>query len=314
MAVLDFEVPVVELKKRIDTIKMRQKGIDEGIVKELLRLERQYEKLTKKIYSKLSRWQIVQLARHPDRPYTMDYIKRIVDDFVEFHGDRLYRDDPAIVAGFGRIDRRRVCIIGHQKGRTSAQKIKRNFGMPQPEGYRKAQRVMRLAERFRIPVITLIDTPGAFPGIDAEEHGQAAAIAESISTMCTLKVPIVSVVIGEGGSGGALALGVGDVVMMMEYAIYSVISPEACSSILFHVPTETETAAENLKLTSRDLFELGIIDKIIPEPPGGAHMDYDLAAERLKESILNSISNLQSIDFCGLLDMRYKKFREMGSL
>ncbi len=304
---LDFEKPIVELEKRIEELRSFE-GVDEEIVK----LEQQLDKLKKKIFSKLSRWQIVQLARHPQRPYTLDYIPLIFDDFIELHGDRRYGDDPAIVAGIGKIEDYSVVIVGHQKGRDTKEKLRRNFGMPHPEGYRKALRVMKLGEKLGLPVISFVDTPGAYPGVGAEERGQSEAIARNIMEMAVLEVPILVFVTGEGGSGGALAIAVGDRVYMLEYAIYSVISPEGCASILWRDSSKAPQAAEALKLTSKDLLELGIIDEVIKEPLGGAHRNVKETAERIKEKILESLSILCQKPAESLIKERIEKFCKMG--
>lgn len=308
MSYLDFERPIVELEERLRELKTYYPERE----REIRKVERRLAKLKEEIFSNLSPWQITQIARHPQRPYTMDYISRILDDFIELHGDRAFRDDPAIVGGIGRLDGESVIIIGHQKGRSTKEKVHRNFGMPHPEGYRKALRLMRLAERFSIPVITLIDTPGAYPGIGAEERGQAEAIARNLEGMALLKVPILSVIIGEGGSGGALAIGMGDRVLMLEYAIYSVISPEGCAAILWKDGTKAELAAEALKMTSRDLLEFGIIDDIVREPIGGAHRDYDEAARLLKGALVEHLKTLRTVPLEDLLKERYRKYRAIG--
>jgi acetyl-CoA carboxylase carboxyl transferase subunit alpha len=258
-------------------------------------------------------WQRVKLARHPKRPHTLDYIERIFTDFQELHGDRAYADDPAIVAGFAMLDGRPICIVGQQKGRDTKQKLHRNFGMPKPEGYRKALRIMQLAAKFGRPIVTLLDTPGAYPGVDAEERGQAEAIAVNLREMARMEVPIVSIVIGEGGSGGALALGVGNRVLMLENAVYSVISPESCAAIIYRDASKAEQAAVALKLTAQDLIKLGLIDGIIPEPGDGAHTDYDQAASHLKAAMLNALGQLRTLTPKELADQRYTKFREMGN-
>jgi acetyl-CoA carboxylase carboxyl transferase subunit alpha len=265
-----------------------------------------------KIFSNLSRWQIVQLARHPQRPYTLDYVSRIFTDFTELHGDRLFRDDNAIIAGIGKIGNQRVALIGHQKGRGTKDNLYRNFAMPHPEGYRKAQRIMKLAEKFGIPVLTLIDTPGAYPGLGAEERGQAEAIASNLFEMAQLKVPIIAIVIGEGGSGGALALGVADRVYMLQYSIYSVISPEGCASILYRDPSHAKTAAEAMKVTAPDLMEAKIIDAIIEEPLGGAQCDIDLTAENLATKITGSFDELSKLSMEDLVEARLDKYAGMG--
>ncbi|HSR42173.1 MAG TPA: acetyl-CoA carboxylase carboxyltransferase subunit alpha, partial [Longimicrobiales bacterium] len=264
-------------------------------------------------YQNLRPIEQVQVARHPRRPYTLDYVDRIFTDFIELHGDRAFRDDEAIVAGWARLDGHSVMLIGHQKGRDMKENLRRNFGMPHPEGYRKALRLMRLAEKFGRPVVTLIDTPGAYPGIGAEERGQAEAIARNLKEMARFRTPLVSVVIGEGGSGGALALGVTDRILMLEHAIYSVISPEGCAAILWRSAEHREKAAEALKLTSRDLVRLGVADEVIPEPPGGAHSDWDGAAEALKEALVRHVSELSALDPDDLVERRHEKFGAIGA-
>lgn len=265
-----------------------------------------------KVFSNLSRWETCLLARHPDRPYTLAYIHDIFSDFTELHGDRRFGDDPALVAGFARFDGETVAIIGHQKGRDTAEKVRRNFGMPRPEGYRKALRIMKLAARFKRPIITFIDTPGAYPGIDAEERGQAEAIADNLVEMSRLPVPIIVVVTGEGGSGGALALGLGDRVLMLEYAVYSVISPEGCAAILWKDQSRAEDAAQALRLTSGDLLKFGVIDEIMPEPRGGAHMDPGAMSSTVEEGIRRHLKQLKKLRPDALMNRRYKKFRSMG--
>ena len=304
----ELEKPILELEAQIQALEL-----DPSKAKELDKLERKLEKLKTEIFANLTDWQRAQLARHPKRPYCLDYIERICDSFDEIHGDRSFGDDAAIVGGLGWIGGKPMMIIGQQKGRDTKQKIIRNFGMPKPEGYRKALRFMRLAEKFKRPVLTLIDTPGAYPGLDAEERGQAEAIARNLLEMAKLEVPIVAAVIGEGGSGGALALGVADKVLMMEYAIYSVISPEGCASILWKDAAMAPRAAEALKLTAPHLQELGVIDHIIQEPLGGAHMDWDGAAAALKQAVLESFSALEGMATADLLESRYQKFARMGS-
>ena len=265
------------------------------------------------VFSGLSRWQRCLLARHPERPYTLAYIHDIFSDFTEMHGDRRFADDPALVAGFARFDGETVAIIGHQKGRDTAEKVRRNFGMPRPEGYRKALRIMKLAARFRRPIITFIDTPGAYPGIDAEERGQAEAIADNLIEMAQLPVPIIVVVNGEGGSGGALALGLGDRILMLEHAIYSVISPEGCAAILWKDQARAEDAAQALKLTSENLFEFGVIDEILPEPRGGAHMDPGAMSSIIQDGIRRHLKQIKKLRPDALVQRRYKKFRAMGA-
>lgn len=308
--ILEFEKPIIELEKKIDEMRKMSDQLD--ISNEINKLEAKINDLRKNIFENLTPWQVVQLARHPERPYTLDYIFLMTENFVELHGDRYYGDDKSIVGGFAELDGKQVMIIGQQKGRDTKSNIYRNFGMPNPEGYRKAYRLMKLAEKFNKPVITLIDTPGAFPGIEAEERGQAEAIAKNLFEMSRLQVPIVSVVIGEGASGGALGLGVADRVLMLQYCWYSVISPESCSSILWRSWDFKEQAAEALKLTSADLLKLGVIDKIIPEPEGGAHRDHKKAAEILKDTLLEELDTVSKLKKDKLLDNRIKKFGAMG--
>ncbi|HDI52104.1 acetyl-CoA carboxylase carboxyl transferase subunit alpha [candidate division KSB1 bacterium] len=310
--VFDFEKPIVELEKKIQEMKEYAFLENVELSEEIARLEAKAEKLRQEIYSRLTRWQRVQLARHPQRPYTLNYLERIAPDFLELHGDRLFADDPAIVAGIATIDNLPVVIIGHQKGRTTKEKLFRNFGMPNPEGYRKALRVMRLAVKFNRPVISFIDTPGAYPGIGAEERGQAEAIARNLFEMSHLPVPILIVVIGEGASGGALGIGVGDRILMMENTWYSVISPEGCAAILWRDSAKAEQAAEAMKVTATDLFEMGIADEIIKEPVGGAHRDYDRAAEIVKERILHHLHELMAMPEDVLVNKRIEKYRKIG--
>lgn len=309
---LDFEQPIAELEAKIE--ELRRVGFDNeiNISEEIARLEEKSRKLTASVFSSLSAWQISQLSRHPLRPYTLDYIRLIFTDFHELHGDRTFADDPAIVGGLARLDGRPVMVIGHQKGRDTKEKIRRNFGMPRPEGYRKALRLMQLAERFRLPVLTFIDTPGAYPGIDAEERGQSEAIARNLYVMSQLKVPIICTVIGEGGSGGALAIGVGDRLLMLEYSTYSVISPEGCASILWKSADKAELAAEAMGITSKRLEELGLIDEIIPEPLGGAHRDKKQAAANIKEVLLRHLEQLEHVPLPNLLDQRYRRLMSYG--
>lgn len=310
--VLEFEKPIVELEKRIKGMKELSENESVELSGEIERLEEKVSKLRDEIFSKLTRWQRVHLARHPQRPYTRDYIERMTDTFFEIHGDRAFGDDPAIVGGIARIGGRKVVIIGQQKGRTTKQKLHRNFGMMHPEGYRKALRIMNLAAKFNRPIISLIDTPGAFPGIGAEERGQAAAIARNLLEMSQLPVPIVVAVIGEGASGGALGIGVGDRILMLENTWYSVISPEGCAAILWHDSTKAEQAAEALKLTAPDLLELGVIDKVVKEPNGGAHRNYDEAAKLLRESIEAELTELEKLSPEQLVDARIEKYTNMG--
>lgn len=310
--VFDFEKPIVELEKKIGEMKDLAESGAVDITEEVSQLEAKAEKLREDIYSNLTRWQRVQLARHPKRPFTADYLERITDSFQELHGDRMFRDDPSIISGLGSIGGRKVAIIGHQKGRGTKQNLYRNFGMPHPEGYRKALRIMKLAEKFNRPIITIIDTPGAYPGLGAEERGQAEAIARNLFEMSKLTVPVVAIVIGEGGSGGALALGVADRVLMLEYSIYSVISPEGCASILYRDAAQADKAAEALKLTAPDLKELEIIDEIISEPSGGAHRDWDSAATSVKEALIRRLDELSEIPVDELAPSRVDKFSKIG--
>ncbi len=314
---LDFEKPIQDLELKIEELRSVSNGSDVNIDSELKKLEEKAEKLRQDIFSKLTPWQKTQIARHPDRPYTLDYISMITEDFIELHGDRRFGDDPAVVGGPGSIEGKNFMIIGHQKGRGTKERITRNFGQPHPEGYRKAKRLMEMAERFNMPVLTFIDTPGAFPGIGAEERGQAEAIATNLMVMSQLRVPIISVVIGEGGSGGALALSVADRLLMLEHAVYSVISPEGCAAILWKKDgdigtADYERAAEALKLTAQDLLKLKIIDGIIPEPSGGAHRDPARAARNIKETVLESLEELQQHEPEKLIEKRYSKLRKIG--
>jgi acetyl-CoA carboxylase carboxyl transferase subunit alpha len=308
--VLDFEKPIIELEQKIE--EMRRYAGNPDIAAEIVKIEVRVNQLQQTIYAGLTRWQKVQLARHPDRPYTLDYISLMTKDFVELHGDRSFRDDHAIVGGFARLDDVAVMIIGHQKGRDTKSNVYRNFGMPNPEGYRKALRLMKLAEKFRMPVVTLLDTPGAYPGLEAEERGQAEAIARNLFEMARLRVPIVVAIIGEGASGGALGLGVGDRILMMENSWYSVISPESCSSILWRSWEFKEQAAEALQLTAPDLKKQGIIDDIVPEPKGGAHRNPEQAARVLKETLLQELKALAKVKPEKFLERRIEKFSKMG--
>ena len=311
---LDFERPIVDLENRLDQLRRLDDGTDKNVREEAGKLEKKIAKIRKEIFSNLTRWQITQLARHPNRPYMQDYVSLCFRNFLEIHGDRAFRDDPSIVGGFAELDAEKVMIIGQQKGRNTTEKIGRNFGMAHPEGYRKALRLMKLAEKFRLPVITFIDTPGAFPGLGAEERGQSEAIARNLLEMARLETPIVVVVIGEGGSGGALALGIGDEILMMAYAIYSVISPEGCASILWRDTAEAETAAEMMKITAPDLKKFGIVDRIIPEPEGGAHRNLKVAADSVRAALLEALAAVRSLPTRQLLDRRYAKFREIGRI
>jgi acetyl-CoA carboxylase carboxyl transferase subunit alpha len=307
---LDFERPIVELENKIAELK--QLG-GASLDFEIRRLERKARQLQQEVFSELSAWQKVMLSRHPLRPFTLDYVARLIDGFVELHGDRAFRDDAAIVGGVGRFRGRPVLIVGHQKGRGTKENIKRNFGQPRPEGFRKARRLMELAARLSLPIITFIDTVGAYPGIEAEERGQAEAIAKNLEVMARLPVPVIALVIGEGGSGGALALGVADRVLMLEYAVYSVISPEGCASILWKDQKKVETAARELKMTAADMLDLGVADRVIPEPPGGAHRDPEAAARAVGDAISDALSELVPLTVAARLDARYNKFRRMGS-
>lgn len=309
-AILDFEKPIHELEQKIEEMRKYSDNLD--IAEEISRLEQKVHQLRDSIFSNLTRWQRVQLARHPDRPYTLDYINLMIEDFVELHGDRHFADDKAIVGGFGRLAGETVLIVGHQKGRDTKSNLYRNFGMPNPEGYRKALRLFRLAAKFQKPIITLLDTPGAYPGLEAEERGQAEAIARNLFEMSHLPVPIIVVIIGEGASGGALGIGVGDRILMMENAWYSVIAPESCSSILWRSWDYKEQAAEALKLTARDLVEQGIVDRIIPEPPGGAHRNHEMAATTLKKILLEELKSLRGVKTEKLIQKRIDKFAAMG--
>ena len=308
--VLEFEKPIIELEQKME--EMRRYADNPDIALEIARIEKRVNQLQLTVYAGLTRWQKVQLARHADRPYTLDYISMITKDFIELHGDRHYRDDKAIVGGLAMIDDRKVMLIGHQKGRDTKSNVYRNFGMPNPEGYRKALRLMKLAEKFKIPVVTLLDTPGAYPGLEAEERGQAEAIARNLLEMARLRVPIVVVIIGEGASGGALGIGVGDRILMMENSWYSVISPESCSSILWRSWEYKEQAAEALQLTAPDMKKQGIIDEILPEPLGGAHRNPEQAARVLKDAILQELKALAKIKPEKLLERRIEKFSAMG--
>lgn len=307
---LEFEKPIYDLEQKIE--EMRKYADNPAIAQEIEKIERRVSQLQRSVFSGLTRWQKVQLARHPDRPYTLDYINLMTTDFIELHGDRTFRDDKAIVGGFAKLETYTVMIIGHQKGRDTKVNLYRNFGMPNPEGYRKALRLMKLAEKFKKPVITLLDTPGAYPGLEAEERGQAEAIARNLLEMSRLRVPIVVVIIGEGASGGALGIGVGDRILMLENAWYSVISPESCSSILWRSWDFKEQAAEALQLTAPDLKKQGIIDEIVPEPLGGAHRDHAKAAEILKGQLLAELRVLTKIKPEKLIEKRIEKFSRMG--
>jgi len=311
MQYLDFEQPIAELEKKIDELNELSVG-DEVLSPEINRLRKKADQLRESIFSNLTRWQRVQLARHPDRPYTLDYVDLMTDEFIELHGDRYHSDDKAMVGGLATIDGQSVMIIGHQKGRDTKQRQFRNFGMANPEGYRKAHRLMKTAEKFGIPVVTLLDTPGAYPGLEAEERGQAEAIAKNLKMMSVLEVPIISIVIGEGASGGAIGIGVGNELYMMENTWYSVISPESCSSILWKTWEYKEQAASALKLTAKDLLEMKIIDGVIKEPLGGAHRDFEKSAEAVKDQILKSLKRLKKLKPAKLIDQRIEKYSAMG--
>ncbi|WP_294567288.1 acetyl-CoA carboxylase carboxyl transferase subunit alpha [Succinatimonas hippei] len=311
---LDFEQPIADLLAHIEELKRLSNtvGADVDMSKELAQLEKKNVELTKKLYSSLSAWQISQLSRHPMRPYTLDYVQRIFTDFQELAGDRAFADDKAIVGGLARLDGISVMVIGHQKGRDTRERTLRNFGMPRPEGYRKAMRLMRLAERFNLPIITFVDTPGAYPGVGAEERSQAGAIAESLKCMSELKVPIISTVIGEGGSGGALAIGVGDRVNMLQYSTYSVISPEGCASILWKSADKASLAAEAMNITADRLKSLKLIDNVVKEPLGGAHRDYDAMAENLKARLLLDLRELADTPSDTLVEQRFERLMRYG--
>jgi len=307
---LDFEKPVAELENKIQEL-LALSNDNTDLKSEVARLEKKVDKLREEIFSNLTRWQILQVARHINRPFTMDYIRLIFTEFVELHGDRNFGDDHAIVGGLARLDGEPVMVIGHQKGRDTKEKVYRNFGMPNPEGYRKALRLMEMAERFKLPILTFVDTPGAFPGIGAEERGQAEAIARNLREMSCLTVPIIVTVTGEGGSGGALAIAVGDRILMLEYSVYSVISPEGCAAILWSDGTKGEVAAEALKLTAKDLKELKVIDEIVKEPVGGAQRDHELMAKALHEALSRNLKELKKIPADQLVEERYQKLRAM---
>ncbi len=309
---LEFEQPIAELEAKIDELNYVSGDTDINISEEIKKLKEKSRALTEAIFSNLTAWQVSQLARHPQRPYTLDYIIRIFTDFEELHGDRHYGDDHAIVGGIARLDGEPVMVIGQQKGRDTKEKLKRNFGMPCPEGYRKALRLMKMAERFKLPVLTFIDTPGAYPGIGAEERGQSEAIATNLMVMSSLKTPIICTVIGEGGSGGALAIGVGDQTLMLQYGTYSVISPEGCASILWKSAEKASEAAEALGITSGKLRDLGMVDRIIPEPLGGAHRDVDAVADNVKQALVETLTELQKMPVDELVAARYKRLQSYG--
>lgn len=309
---LEFEQPIADLIAKIEELRLVGNRNDLNISSEIEKLNAQSVKLTEQIFSNLSSWQISQLARHPKRPYTLDYVKHIFTDWDELHGDRHYADDAAIVGGIARLDDRPVMIIGHQKGRDVKEKVRRNFGMPKPEGYRKALRLMQMAERFRMPVLTFIDTPGAYPGIGAEERGQSEAIAYNLLKMSSLRTPVIATVVGEGGSGGALAIGVGDHLNMLQYSTYSVISPEGCASILWKTAERASDAAEAMGITAERLHSLGLVDTVVKEPLGGAHRDYELMAANLKKHLSQQVDELRTKPVDDLLDSRYKRLMAYG--
>lgn len=312
MNFLDFEQPIAELEAKIEELRYVGDDAEININEEIGRLQAKSQSLTESIFSKLDAWQISQLARHPQRPYTLDYISRIFTEFEELHGDRAYADDKAIIGGVARLDGKPVMVIGQQKGRDTKEKIRRNFGMPRPEGYRKAMRLMQMAERFRLPILTFIDTPGAYPGIGAEERGQSEAIARNLFVLADLKTPIVCTVIGEGGSGGALAIGVGDRMLMLQYSIYSVISPEGCASILWKSAEKAADAAEAMGITSSRLKELQLVDIVIEEPLGGAHRDVDEIAQRVKQQLVEQVDQLERLPGDQLIAARYQRLMSFG--
>ena len=312
MYFLDFEQPIAELEAKIDELRSVESEQDVNVSDEIAALKKRSDDLTQSIFSSLTSWQISQISRHPKRPYTRDYIDRIFIDFEELHGERYFGDDPAIITGIGRLGKQSVVIIGHQKGRDTKERIMRNYGMPKPEGYRKALRVMQLAERFNMPILTFIDTPGAYPGIEAEERGQSEAIAKNLLVMSELQTPIIATVIGEGGSGGALAIGVADHLLMLEYSTYSVISPEGCASILWKSADKAKEAAQSMGIDARKLKELGLIDRIINEPLGGAHRDFDETARRVKQTIIEELEQLCVRPVSQVVNQRQEKFRSLG--
>jgi len=310
---LEFEKPVEEIERKIEELKSYNSDGDSDTAEEIARLEKKVKGLLKDIYSRLTPSQVTIVARHPDRPYVLDYIQNIFEDFVELHGDRRFKDDPAIVGGLARLEGKPVVVLGNQKGRNTKEKVHRNFGMPNPEGYRKALRLMELAERFRMPIFTFIDTPGAYPGVGAEERGQSEAIATNLLKMSTLRSPIISTVIGEGGSGGALAIGVADRLLMLEFSTYSVISPEGCAAILWKDGSKADLAARALKIDAAELYKLGVIDKIVKEPVGGIHRDPQAAYKNLKTVLVSVLKELNSQSIESLVENRYKKYRNMGT-
>lgn len=312
MNFLDFEQPIAELEAKIEELRHVGNDKELNINEEISRLKKRSSELTESIFSSLSSWQVSQLSRHPQRPYTQDYIERIFTDFEELHGERSFADDAAIIAGLARLDDQPVAVIGHQKGRDTKDRIRRNYGMPKPEGYRKALRVMKLAERFELPVITFIDTPGAYPGIDAEERGQSEAIARNLMEMSELKTPVIATVIGEGGSGGALAISVADRLLMLQYSTFSVISPEGCASILWKSADKAQEAAEIMGITAPRLKELGLIDRIVDEPLGGAHRNFDEIAKQMKQVLIEELSQLKQLSKADIVLQRQEKLRNIG--
>jgi len=309
---LDFEQPIAELEAKIEELRFVGDDSEININEEIQKLKAKSSTLTRNIFSKLSAWQIAQVARHPMRPYTADYLEILAPDFQELHGDRMFADDPAIIGGIGRLEGRPIMFIGHQKGRDTKERVRRNYGMPKPEGYRKAQRLMKLAEKYSLPLVTFIDTPGAYPGVGAEERGQSEAIAYSLYLMAGLRTPIISVVIGEGGSGGALAIGVGDRLLMLQYSIYSVISPEGCASILWKSADKAEEAAEAMRITAPSLSEFGLVDEVLQEPLGAAHRDPGATAEVIRNALLKYLQDLEQGDMDALLEQRQARLAAFG--
>ncbi len=310
---LDFEQPIADLQQKIEELRYTTAGSEVNLTEEISRLEAKSQELTKQIFSSLSAWQVAQLARHPLRPYAVDYIKTLFTDFEELHGDRHFKDDPSIVGGLARLDGRGCVVIGQQKGRDAKERVYRNFGMPMPEGYRKALRLMKMAERFNLPLFTFIDTPGAYPGIGAEERNQSEAIARNLFELAKLRTPVIATVIGEGGSGGALAVGVADHVMILEYGVYSVITPEGCASILFKSASRAKDAASAMKMTAKDLFELKLVDEVIPEPLGGAHRNVDDAMQAVKQRLVSNLERLRQTPVTDLLSNRYERLMTYGA-
>ena len=309
---LKFEQPIAELEAKIDELRYVSDDSEMNISEEMARLTAKSTSLTESIFGKLSAWQIAQVARHPMRPYTADYLGMIAPDFQELHGDRTYADDPAIIGGIGRLDGRPIMFIGHQKGRDTKERVRRNYGMPKPEGYRKAQRLLQMAEKFSMPIVTFIDTPGAYPGVGAEERGQSQAIAYSLFLMSKLRAPIISVVIGEGGSGGALAIGVGDRLLMLQYSIYSVISPEGCASILWKSADRAEEAAEAMSITASSLHQFGLVDDVLQEPLGGAHRDAETMAQAIRGALVRHLADLDRLDMDRLMEVRQTRLAAFG--